>query len=205
MCVTKNRMKYRMELTVMSIVQTTRVRGTKPYLGVTLQQGLVVLRQSNQKEHGGHVVEAVDPFSEKSRKYCDCCQTELPALSALPADVDHSNGDLFQQERVLDNALCGDASTENVLLSRNVVGGGESVQRVEIAKYKYCMKVAYGAGPTSWVNLWLSLILTRSEPVNLKKGGNGTGRNRYLRTEREGNCTFVKPPSHIRTLPSHLL
>jgi hypothetical protein len=86
--------------------------------GLIFEQQLVVLRDGDQEENGGDVLEAVDP---------------LLSLRSLTTDVEHAVGQVANDEGGLGDTSRLDTRAEDILVVGDVVGGGDAVDRVEVA------------------------------------------------------------------------
>src|SRR5690242_1277704 len=86
--------------------------------GLVLEQQLVVLGDGDQEEDRGDVLKAVDP---------------LLALRSLTTNVEHAVGQVADDEGSLGDTSCLDTRAQDILVVGNVVGGGDAVNRVEVA------------------------------------------------------------------------
>ena len=80
--------------------------------GLIFEQQLVVLRDGDQEENGGDVLEAVDP---------------LLSLRSLTTDIEHTVGEVADDERGLSDTSCLDTRSKNILVVGDVVRGGDAV------------------------------------------------------------------------------
>ena len=87
--------------------------------GLVLEQQLVVLGNGDQEQNGGDVLEAVNP---------------LLTLGSLTADVEHPVGQIADDECGLGDTGGLDTRAEDILVSGEVVGLGDTVNGIEVAK-----------------------------------------------------------------------
>ena len=87
--------------------------------GLIFEQQLVVLGDGDKEQNGGDVLEAVDP---------------LLALGTLTTDVEHAVGQVANDEGGLSDTCGLDTRAEDILVVGDVVGGGDAVNRVEVAR-----------------------------------------------------------------------
>ena len=83
-----------------------------------LEKQLVVLGDGDKEENRGDVLEAVDP---------------LLTFRPLTTDIEHAVGEVADDEGRLGDTGRLDTRAEDILIVRNVVGGGDAVDRVEVA------------------------------------------------------------------------
>jgi hypothetical protein len=88
--------------------------------GLILEQQLVVFGNGDEEENGGDVLEAVDP---------------LLTLRSLTSNIEHAVGKVTNDECGLGDTSCLDTGSENVLVVGNVVGSGDAVNRIEVARF----------------------------------------------------------------------
>lgn len=86
--------------------------------GLIFKQQLVILGDGDQEQDGGDVLEAVDP---------------LFTLGALTADIEHAVSQIPDDERGFRDTSRLDTGAEDILVARQVVGLGDSLNGVEVA------------------------------------------------------------------------
>lgn len=84
------------------------------------EQKLVVFRDGDQEENGGHVLEAVDP---------------LLTFRTLPTDVEHTVGQVANNKGSLSDTGGLDTRAEHILVAGHVVGLGDTLDRVKVASH----------------------------------------------------------------------
>ena len=86
--------------------------------GLIFEKQLVVLGNGDQEENGGDILEAVNP---------------LLTLGSLTTDVEHTVGQIANNEGGLGDTGGLDTGAEHILVSGEVVGLGNTVNGIEVA------------------------------------------------------------------------
>lgn len=87
--------------------------------GLVLEQQLVVLGDGDQEEDGGDILEAVNP---------------LLTLRSLATHVEHAVGQIANNEGGLGDTSGLDTRAENILVSGEIVGLSNAVNRVKVTR-----------------------------------------------------------------------
>jgi hypothetical protein len=85
---------------------------------LVLEEQLIIFRNGNQEKDGGNVFEAVNP---------------LLSLRSLPTNIEHSVGEVLDDESCFGNTGSFDARSQDILIVGEIIVGGNSVDGVEIA------------------------------------------------------------------------
>lgn len=100
-----------------------RVEQSKRFLhtvdGLIFEQQLVVFRDSDQEKNGGDIFEAVNP---------------LLTLRTLTTDVEHTVGQVANNEGGLGDTGSLDTRAKDILVGGEVVGLGNTLNSVEVAR-----------------------------------------------------------------------
>lgn len=105
--------------------------------GLVLKQQLVVLGDGNQEQNGGDILKAVNP---------------LLSLGSLTTNVEHAVGEITDDESSLGDTGSLDTGAEHILVGREVVGLGDTVNGIEVARWGDSVSMfAFFLGPLfSW-------------------------------------------------------
>jgi hypothetical protein len=98
---------------------------------LVFEQELVVFRDGNKEENGGNIFEAVDPL--------------LP-FGSLATDVEHTVGQIANDEGGLSDTGSLDTRPKNVLIIWYVVGRGDTFDGVEVATEVISVEETYNRG-----------------------------------------------------------
>ena len=100
--------------------------------GLVLKQQLVVFGNGNQEQNGGDVLEAVNP---------------LLSLGSLTTNVEHTVGEIADDESSLGDTGSLDTRAEHILVGREVVGLGDTVNGIEVARWGDSVSMIAFFGP----------------------------------------------------------
>lgn len=99
-----------------------RVKQSQSFLhtinGLILEQQLIVLGNGDQEQDSGDILEAVNPL--------------LP-LRPLTTDVEHTVGQITDDKRRLGNTGGLDTRAKDILVGRQIIGLGDTVNGIEVA------------------------------------------------------------------------